>query len=200
MTVPFSVRKVVMLDNVARYEAGRPITGDPWRTVVVAAVVKNPWYGCGYVADLDPEVRVWAPAVGELIVPRLIDAFGGPDNIESYGKAALGGDGASIEQSAALIQTLRFGNVLRNLAGGETYMTSTCKRGSCGAAVTVPLGHKNQPRWRSFNATTVVTIPDAPRSDEIVVAVAGSNAGRPFARPPGMDADEGSRVTAPVPA
>ncbi|GAA1007719.1 peptide synthetase [Acrocarpospora pleiomorpha] len=180
-----SVRKVHVVNDVIYREGGRAIGEVPWRTSVVAAVVKNPWYGRGYVEDLDPEIRACAPAVAKIIVPRLLDQLGGPASIEAYGKASLGGEGAAIEHAAALIQTLRFGDVLRDLAGGETYMSSTCKRGAIGGLVMVPMIHKNDPSHRGHNLTASFAIPDAPRADEIVVAVGGSSGGRPFFRQTG---------------
>ncbi|MDQ7911126.1 amino acid synthesis family protein [Phytohabitans sp. ZYX-F-186] len=180
-----SVRKVHVARELIYREGGRSIEPEPWRTCVVAAVVKNPWFGLGYVEDLDPLVRECAPAVAEVIVPRLLEELGGAERIEAYGKAALGGDGAAVEHSAALIQTLRFGNVLRDLAGGETYMSSTCKRGAVAGVLTVPMIHKNDPSHRGHNVTASVVVPDAPRGDEILVAVAGASGARPFFRQTG---------------
>ena len=50
------LRKVVTFDEDVLTEGGRP--ADPvLRLIGVAAVVKNPWAGQGYVEDLKPEIR-----------------------------------------------------------------------------------------------------------------------------------------------
>lgn len=107
-----SIRKIVSYVEEVRTEGGKE-AGTPVTTVMVAAVVQNPWAGRGFVEDLQPEIRAYASDLGALIVERLIAAIGGANRIEAYGKAAVVGAAGEIEHASALIHTLRFGNHYR---------------------------------------------------------------------------------------
>ncbi|MCB1469185.1 MAG: amino acid synthesis family protein, partial [Rhizobiaceae bacterium] len=54
----------------------------------------------------------------------------------------------------------------------------------------IPLGHKDAAKVRSHFDGMEVIIPDAPREDEIVVAIAVTNGGRPHARVGGLSVDQ----------
>ena len=45
---------------------------EPVLLVSVAAVVKNPWHGKGFVDDLKPIILDLAPKLGDILVPELI--------------------------------------------------------------------------------------------------------------------------------
>jgi len=53
------------------------------------AVIKNPWAGRGFVEDLSPEIRDCAPDLGALLTDMVLDAAGGGDMVEGYGKSAI---------------------------------------------------------------------------------------------------------------
>ena len=59
-----------------------------------------------------------------------------------------------------------------------------------GAAVDVPLGHKDAAYVRSHFDGMTVAVPDAPRRDEIVVVVVVTDSGRPLPRIGGLGAGE----------
>ena len=80
------IRKLVNFEEEIRIEGDREAT-PPLRVFGVAAVVKNPWAGRGYVADLKPEIRAFAPNLGELLTARIVALAGGAGKIEAYGKA-----------------------------------------------------------------------------------------------------------------
>ena len=65
-------------------------------------------------------------------------------------------------------------------------MPSAKKLGGLGTAIDVPLGHKDAAFVRSHFDAVEIRIPDAPRGDEIVVAVAVTDSGRPLARVGGL--------------
>ena len=94
----------------------------------VAAVVRNPWAGQGFVEDLRSTILEAAPGLGEETVPRLLDLAGGPDAIEGYGKAAVVGVNGEVEHASGLIHTLRFGNRYREAVGGTTFLAFSNKR------------------------------------------------------------------------
>lgn len=177
------VRKVLSYIEDTLIEGGKQAPR-PLRMVATAAVLKSPWAGQGFVEDLRPAILELAPVLAELLVPRLIEAAGGRDAIEAYGKAAVVGVNGEIEHASALIHQLRFGNELRQAAGGTSFLSFTNKRGGAGCAIAVPMTHKTEEKRgsRSHFLTLEFTIPDAPAPDEIVVAIAAATGGRPHHR------------------
>jgi Amino acid synthesis len=67
---------------------------------------------------------------------------------------------------------------------------SAKKMGGIGASIDVPLGHKDAAYVRSHFDAMEVRVPDAPRADEIVVAVALTDGGRPLPRVGGLTVDQ----------
>jgi hypothetical protein len=175
------IRKFVVSSEDVLIEGGRAVPS-PYRTSVVAAVLRNPWHGRGFVEDLQPEILAIAPELGAAMVPRLMNAIGGPQAVEAYGKAAVVGVGGEVEHASALIHTLRFGNALRQAVGGAAYLNFTNKRAGPGTSLDVPLTHINTLGKRSHFLTATIIIPDAPAADEIVVAIGAAVSGRPHAR------------------
>ena len=110
------LRKIATFTEETMLEGGktapRPVT-----MVVVAAVVKNPWAGQGFVENLRPEILRIARPLGLEMTRRLVAAMPG-ERVEAYGKAAIVGVGGEIEHASALIHTLRFGNVFREAVSG----------------------------------------------------------------------------------
>lgn len=175
------IRKFVISTEEVLIEGGRAVPR-PYRATVVAAVLKNPWAGRGFVEDLQPEILAIAPGLGEAMVPRLMAAIGGPEAVEAYGKAAVVGTGGEVEHASALIHTLRFGNALRQAVSGKSYLSFTNKRAGAGTSLDLPLKHINAEGQRSHFLTASVVIPDAPGPDELVVAIGAATSGRPHAR------------------
>lgn len=182
------IRKFHTAIEETRLEAGRPV--EPALTmVIVAAVLKNPWAGAGYVEDLRPQIREFAQDLGGLLADRLVDAFDGGDNIEAYGKASMVGVDGEIEHANAMVHTLMFGNPIRDAVDGASTLVFTNTRNGPGATLTVPMVHKGEMLVRSHYLTAQTTIADAPRADEVVVAVAGASRSRPFPRIGDRDMD-----------
>src|SRR4051812_4607854 len=84
------IRKLVHFEEEVLIEGQRAAT-PPQRLFAAAAVIANPWAGRGYVDDLKPEIRAFAPVLGKLLTDRIIRLAGGAGNIEAYGKAAMTG-------------------------------------------------------------------------------------------------------------
>ncbi|MFM9608167.1 amino acid synthesis family protein [Streptomyces niveiscabiei] len=175
------VRKVVTVVDEVLQELGRPVAV-PVRRVAAAAVIRNPWAGRGFVADLQPEVEEIAPGLAQLLTGRLIEALGGVEHVEAFGKAAVVGLDGEIEHGGALIHTPYFGNVLRELTEGTSVIVFSDDRLPAGEPLTVPLWHKTAATTRSHYQTVQIRIPDAPRPDELVVVAAASSGPRPNAR------------------
>ena len=175
------IRKFVDYVEEIHIEGGRA-TDRPILMIAAAAVIRNPWAGRGFVADLRPEVVAQAPGLGEALTARVLRLAGSGDAVEAYGKAAVVGANGEIEHASAMIHTLRFGNHFRRAVGAETYLSFTNTRGAPGAALQIPLMHKHDAGARSHYLTVDLRIPDAPGADEIVVALGAATGGRAHPR------------------
>jgi hypothetical protein len=180
-TMTPAIRKIVKYDETTLIEGGKEAPR-PLRLIGVAAVLTNPWAGKGFVEDLTPEIRAFAPVLGELLTREMIAATGSGEAIEGYGKAAICGTAGEIEHASALIHTLHFGNHYRRAVGAETYLAFTNLRGGAGTPIMIPLMDKNDAGRRSHYLTVHFQIPDAPAPDELVIALGASIGGRPHHR------------------
>lgn len=179
--MPAQIRKTWLNIETTLIEGGRA-AATPLKFITAAAVLKNPWAGRGFVEDLKPEIHAVAPILGELLTGMIIDAAGGGDNVEGYGKAAVVGLDGEVEHASALIHTLRFGNHYRTAVGAKTYLAFTNTRGPANCPIMIPLMDKNDEGRRSHYLTIQFSIPDAPAADELVVALGASIGGRPHHR------------------
>ena len=175
------IRKIVTHIDETLIEGGKA-AATPWRMVAVAAVIANPWAGKGFVEDLKSDILRLAPPLGDVMVPLVLEAAGGADAIEAFGKAAVVGTAGEVEHGSGFIHTLRFGNTYRDAVGGTSYLSFSNIRGGAGCAIHVPLMHKNDPGFRSHYLTLAFSIVDAPAPDEIVVVLGASTTGRPHHR------------------
>jgi len=175
------LRKIVTYDEDVVSDGDR-ICAPPLRIIGVAAVLRNPWAGRGFVDDLSPEIRRLAPALGKMLTDRLIALAGSGDAIEAYGKASVAGTACELEHGSALIHTLRFGNFYREAVGAKTYLGFTNCRGPANSQIQIPLMDKHDGGRRSHYLTVQFSIPDAPGHDELVVALGAATRGRPHHR------------------
>lgn len=179
--MPAQIRKTLLHVETTLIEGGRAAP-KPLKLIAAAAVIRNPWAGMGFVEDLKPAIHEVAPELGALLTGMILDAAGGGDAVEGYGKAAIVGLDGEVEHASALIHTLRFGNHYRQAVGAKTYLAFTNIRGGANTPVMIPLMDKNDEGRRSHYLTVHFAIPDAPAADEIVVALGASIGGRPHHR------------------
>ena len=175
------IRKIVTFEEEIFIEGGKE-ANSPLKLFGVAAVVKNPWSGRGFVEDLKPEIKSFGPILGKELTDRMIALAGGGDNIEAYGKACVSGLDCEIELSSALIHTLHFGNFYRDAVQAKSYLGFTNTRGPGNTQIQIPLMDKNDTGRRSHYLTVQFSISDAPASDELIAAFGGANGGRPHHR------------------
>jgi len=175
------LRKVVTFDEDI-YIEGERASDPPLRMIGVAAVVKNPWFGQGFVEDLSPEIQRMAPYLGKLITDKLIFLAGSGDAIEAYGKACIAGTSCEIEHASALIHTLQFGNFYREAVGAKSYLGFTNTRGPANTQIQIPLMDKHDTGRRSHYLTVQFSIYDSPAVDDLVVALGAATRGRPHHR------------------
>jgi len=182
------VRKMHITIDEIRTEAGRSVD-PPLKLVVVAAVLTNPWAGRGYVEDLRPEILDFAGDLGTMLSEQLVATFGSADAVEAYGKSSVVGVDGEIEHANAMVHTLMFGNPIRDAVDGASTLVFANTRGGPGSPIVVPLVSKAEMLRRSHYHTATATIPDAPRANEVVVALGGASRGRPFPRIGNRDLD-----------
>ncbi len=182
------IRKLIVAVEETHREQGKEIA-PPTRKAAAVAVIENP---CAedYVEDLEP-LMVIGEELGALLGRRAVAALGiRPDQAESYGKAAIVGTNGELEHAAAILHP-RLGKPLRDaVEKGAALVPSAKKRGGPGAAIDVPLGHKDAAYVRSHFDAIEVRVADAPRANEIVVAVVVTDSGRPLARIGGLTKDQ----------
>lgn len=179
-----AVRKWVSVVEEIYHEGGPPVDV-PLRKAAVAAVIANPYAG-RFSVELDGLI---APS-GELareLVARAAAALGCA--AEGCGKGALVGVAGEQEHGVACLTT-PFGDAIRDGIGGSTWVVSTTKVAASGAALDIPLAYKSALFVRGYYDTITVCVPDAPRPDEIVVAVALSSGTRVHDRVGGLRREE----------
>jgi hypothetical protein len=182
------IRKIVTFVEETHSEMGKSIT-PPTRRAAAAAVIENPLAG-KYVEDLSELMEI-GEELGTLLTERAVTALGIPgQSVESYGKAAAVGENGELEHAAALLHP-KFGTPVRKVLGkGAALIPSSKKRGGLGVALDIPLGHKDAAFVRSHFDGMEIRINDAPRANEIIVAVAVTDSGRPLPRVGGLTKDQ----------
>ena len=175
------IRKIHIAIEETSLEGGR-LVEPPLTTVIVAAVMRNPWAGRPFVEDLHPDILGFAYNLGALLADRLVEAFGSPHAIEAYGKSSVVGVDGEIEHANGMVHTLMFGDPVRARVVGESTLVFANTRGGPGAPIVVPMVHKVEMLERTHYHTAQTVIADAPRADEVVVAIAGASRSRPFPR------------------
>jgi hypothetical protein len=129
--------------------------------------------------------------LGGLLTERAVAALGiSGTSVESYGKAAAVGENGELEHAAAILHPKLGAPVRKALGKGAALIPSSKKRGGLGVALDIPLGHKDAAFVRSHFDGMEVRINDAPRANEIMVAVAVTDSGRPLARVGGLKKEE----------
>ena len=186
--MPARIRKLIVQVDETRIEMGRAID-PPTRRALAIAVIDNPFAG-RYVENLDALIAI-GEELGGLLGDKCIAALGiAAAEAESYGKAAIVGEAGELEHAAAILHP-KLGAPLRKAVGkGAALVPSAKKRGGLGTAIDVPLGHKDAAFVRSHFDAIEARVSDAPRANEIVVAVAVTDSGRPLARVGGLKVSE----------
>ena len=178
------IRKIAVWVEETHREAGQSIS-PPTRKAVAVAVIANPFAG-RYVADLT-ELMDIGEELGGLLGARCVAALGiSPEQAQSYGKAAMVGENGELEHAAAILHPKLGAPLRKAVQKGAALVPSSKKMGGPGQVLDVPLGHKDAAYVRSHFDAIAVQLPDAPRGDEIMVAVAVTDSGRPLARIGGL--------------
>lgn len=186
-----------------------PVAAQPLRRGFIAAVLTNPFAG-RYEADILPMMEA-LNAVGTQMAHQLLQAMAVQrEQIESYGKGAIVGAAGELEHGAlwhvpggyAMRELLGWGGDRAAYMAGKaeektgqpgnalSIVPSTKKVGPPGCTLDVPLTHINASYVRSHFDAIEARVSDAPRANEIVVAVAVTDSGRPLPRIGGLQVSE----------
>jgi hypothetical protein len=178
------IRKIATFVEETRTEMGRPVS-PPTRRAAAAAVIENPFAG-KYAEDLTELMEI-GEELGSLLAERAVAALGIPGpTAESYGKAAAVGENGELEHAAAILHP-KLGTPVRKVLGkGAALIPSSKKCGGPGVPLDIPLGHKDAAFVRSHFDGMEIRVNDAPRANEILVAIAITDSGRPLPRVGGL--------------
>ncbi len=182
------IRKIITVVEETHRESGKEVS-PPTRKAAAVAVIKNPFAG-QYAEDLSL-LMDYGERLGGMLGEKAVAALGIPkERVESYGKAAIVGLGGELEHAAAILHP-KLGKPLREaVGGGKAIIPSAKKMGGAGTPIDVPLHFKDAAFVRSHFDAMEIRVPDAPRDDEIVVAIAVTDSGRPLARVGGLKKEE----------
>jgi hypothetical protein len=180
------VRRTHILVEQKRVEAGRALP-QPVHRVIAAAVLTNPFAG-RYVDDLEPLIEASKWLAAELAGSAVAQLEG--RDVHSYGKGAIVGMNGELEHAAALMHPA-LGAPLREACGGGTAIIPSAKKmGGPGCTLDIPLHHRNAAFVRSHFDAVELRIGDGPSADELILAVAVTDGGRPHPRVGGLTVDE----------
>ena len=182
------IRKMMTVTDEIHREMGREIN-PPTRRAAAIAVIENPFAG-RYVEDLSDLMEIGVE-LGGLLGERAVAALGiTPAQAESYGKAAMVGENGELEHCAAILHPKLGAPLRKAVEKGAALVPSSKKRGGPGQTLDIPLGHKDAAYVRSHFDGMEVWISDAPRANEILVALAVTDSGRPLPRVGGLEAKD----------
>ncbi len=181
------VRKKVMCVEEVFHEGG-PLAEKPLRRASAIAVIRNPFAGA-YVANIEGFMDDLKP-LGLEMARSLVAALGGDAKIvEGYGKGAIVGSAGELEHGA--LWHVPGGYGMREVLGGaKAIVASTKKVGGPGTRLDVPITHINASYVRSHFDAMEVGVNDAPRADEILLALVMTTGARIHARVGGLKAVE----------
>ena len=183
-----NIRKIAVNVEETHLEIGRRIE-PATRKAVAVAVIENPFAG-RYEEDLSALMEIGAE-LGALLGSKCVDALGiAPEQAESYGKSAMVGENGELEHAAAILHPKLGAPLRKEVERGAALVPSSKKMGSPGQVLDVPLGHKDAAYVRSHFDGVEVRLNDAPRANEIMVAVAVTDSGRPLPRVGGLTHEE----------
>ncbi len=182
------IRKIAVNIEETRYEMGKSIN-PATRKAVAMAVIENPFAG-QYVDDLSELMEIGAE-LGALLGRKCVEALEiSASEAESYGKSAMVGENGELEHAAAILHPKLGAPLRKEVEKGSALVPSSKKMGGPGQVLDVPLGHKDAAYVRSHFDGVEVRLNDAPRANEILVAVAVTDSGRPLPRVGGLTAKD----------
>ncbi len=180
-----AVRKRVLVLEEIHHEGGPP-PAVPQRRAACLAVIANPFAG-RYVAEIAPFMDTLKPLGVEMAKAMLVALGGDPQGVEGYGKGAIVGAAGELEHGA--LWHVPGGYAMREVLGGARAIVPSAKKvGAPGTRLDVPITHINASYVRSHFDAMEVGIADAPRADELLLALVMTTGPRVHARVGGLAA------------
>ena len=181
------VRKMIISVEEIWHEGG-PVADSPLCKASCIAVIENPFAG-KYVEDISGFMEDLKP-LGVEMADKLIDTLGGsPETIQGYGKGAIVGEAGEVEHGA--LWHVPGGYSMRELIKDSmAIVPSTKKVGAPGTRLDIPLTHTNASYVRSHFDAMEVGVNDAPRANELLLALVMSTGARVHNRAGGLDASD----------
>ena len=179
-------KKLISVEEI--FHEGGPVAKKPLRRAAALAVIRNP-FASAYVEKIESFMDDLKP-LGLEMARSLVAALGGDAKVvEGYGKGAIVGSAGELEHGA--LWHAPGGYAMRDVLGGaKAIVSSTKKVGGPGTRLDVPITHINASYVRSHFDAMEVGITDAPRADEIVLALVMTTGARVHARAGGLKASE----------
>jgi amino acid synthesis protein len=179
-------KKAVSVEEI--FHEGGPVPDTPLRRAVALAVITNPYAG-RYVEDIMPLIDDLKP-LGLELADTLIAALGGdPSVVEGFGKGAIVGADGELEHGALWHAPGGY-SMRARLNEAKAIVPSSKKVGGIGTRIDIPVTHVNASYVRSHFDSVEVGINDAPKSDEMLVALVMTTGPRIHARAGGLQASE----------
>ena len=183
-----NIRKIIVQVDEIHFDGGKAVN-PPTRRALAMAVIANPYAG-RFSESLDELIDI-GEELGGMLGERCVQALGiAPEQAQSYGKAAIVGEGGELEHAAAILHPKLGAPLRKAVSKGAALVPSAKKQGTLGTAIDVPLGHKDAAFVRSHFDAMEARVADAPRGNEIVVAVVVTDSGRPHPRIGGLQVNE----------
>jgi hypothetical protein len=178
-------KKLLNIETI--YHEGGPVAATPVRMGCIAVVLDNPYAG-RYVEDLTPFVKD-ATEMAQTLVPELIAALGGADNIQAYGKGAIVGVNGELEHGA--IWHIAGGWPMReHLPKAKSIVPAAKVVASAGTRLLVPMHHIEACYVRSHFTAMDISVIDSPRPNELLYALVMATGTRVHERLGGLRANE----------
>ncbi len=179
-------KRVVSVEEI--FHEGGPPSNVPVQRAAALAVLRNPYAG-RYVEDIMPMIDDMKP-LGLEMADQLIAALGGdPTIVEGFGKGAIIGENGELEHGALWHAPGGY-SMRARLNDSKAIVPSTKKVGGIGARLDVPVTHVNASYVRSHFDAVEVGINDAPRANEMLVALVMTTGPRIHARAGGLAVSE----------
>lgn len=185
--MPEIVLRKTVLSREEIFHEGGPVAATPQLRGAILAIIANPYAG-RYEPDIQPFMEDLKP-LGLSMARKLAEYLGGKDRIEGYGKGAIVGAAGEVEHGA--LWHVPGGYAMRELLGdARAIVPSTKKVGGVGARLDIPVTHINASYVRGHFDAMEVGCNDAPRADELALALVMTTGGRVHDRVGGLKATE----------
>jgi hypothetical protein len=165
------------------FHEGGPVQKIPRRRVWCLAVITNPFAG-RFVDNIQPFMQDLEP-LGLHMAETMIKAMG-DHKVDGYGKGAIIGENGELEHAA--LWHAPGGYAMRQLINGSlAIVPSTKKVGGPGTRLDVPVTHITASYVRSHFDAVEVGMSDAPRANEMLLALVMTSGPRIHSRAGGLE-------------